>query len=278
MNGPEGHSLQMQAAALLLRLRNVPLSSIHLLTHINHKALEKFNRNILLMRKGYVQKAEKEIKFGGCPRAWKEVEADEATFDKKTLSPQELGVNHDKPVLWEQWGAIVQRGAPETLVLTKLNPAMTVPRAPGPGAIRKVDWKPLALKHIANRNAILHTDSARSYKMKLSGVVHDAVVHKKKRVKKNGKWVWLKPTFVRISKHKLPDGRRISCKAGTQIVDRAWKFIKARLSRNQYVKASSLLPAAQIRSAQWEYWNRQRDLWLCTGHVVASYMEGIVKG
>eukprot|EP00439_Symbiodinium_sp_Y106_P044217 s6433_g5.t1 len=177
---------------------------------------------------------------------------------------------------------------------------MTVPRAPGPGAIRKVDWKPLALKHIANRNAILHTDSARSYKMKLSGVVHDAVVHKKKRVKKNGKWVWLKPTFVRISKHKLPDGRgkwvwlkptfvriskhklpdgrRISCKAGTQIVDRAWKFIKARLSRNQYVKASSLLPAAQIRSAQWEYWNRQRDLWLCTGHVVASYMEGIVKG
>ena len=277
MNGPEGHSLQMQAAALLLRLRNVPLSSIHLLTHINHKALEKFNRNILLMRKGYVQKAEKEIKFGGCPRAWKEVEADEATFDKKTLSPQELGVNHDKPVLWEQWGAIVQRGAPETLVLTKLNPAMTVPRAPGPGAIRKVDWKPLALKHIANRNVILHTDWARSYKMKLSGVVHDAVVHKKKRVKKNGKWVWLKPTFVRISKHKLPDGRRISCKAGTQIVDRAWKFIKARLSRNQYVKASSLLLAAQIRSAQWEYWNRQRDLWLCTGHVVASYMEGIVK-
>ena len=237
-NGPEGHSLQMQAAALLLRLLNVPLPNIHLLTHINHKALEKFNRSILLMRKGYVQKAEKEIKFGGCPRAWKEVEADEATFDKKTFSPQELGVNHDKPVLWEQWGAIAQRGALETLVLTKVNPAMTVPRAPGPGAIRKVDWKPLALKHIANRNVILHTDSASSYKMKLPGVVHDAVVHKKKRVKKNGKWVWLKPTFVRISKHKLPDGRRISCKAGTQIADRAWKFIKARISRNQYVKAS----------------------------------------
>ena len=242
-NGPEGHSLQMQAAALLLRLLNVPLSSIHLLTHINHKALEKFNRNILLMRKGYVQKAEKEIKFGGCPRAWKEVEADEATFDKKTLSPQELGVNHDKPVLWEQWGAIVQRGAPETLVLTKLNPAMTVPRAPGPGAIRKVDWKPLALKHIANRNAILHTDSARSYKMKLSGVVHDAVVHKKKRVKKNGKWVWLKPTFVRISKHKLPDGRRISCKAGTQIVDRAWKFMNQSQTLQEPVCKGILLVA-----------------------------------
>ena len=147
----------------------------------------------------------------------------------------------------------MQRGAPETLVSAKLNPAMTVLRAPGPGS------------------------TSRSYKMKLPGVVHDAVVHKKKRVKRNGKWVWLKPTFVRISKHTLPDGRRISCKAGTQIVDCAWKFIKARLCRNQYVKSSSLLLTARICSAQWEYWNRHRDLWLCTGHVVASYMEGMVK-
>ena len=147
----------------------------------------------------------------------------------------------------------MQRGAPETLVLAKLNPAMTVLRAPGPGS------------------------TSRSYKMKSPGVVHDAVVHKKKRVKQNGKWVWLKPTFVRILKHALPDGRRISCKAGTQLVDRAWKFIKARLCRNQYVKSSSLLLTAQICSAQWEYWNRHRALWLCTGHVVASYMEGMVK-
>ena len=32
--GPEGHSLQMQSAALLLRLCSVPLSVIHLVTHI----------------------------------------------------------------------------------------------------------------------------------------------------------------------------------------------------------------------------------------------------
>ena len=178
--GPEGHSLQKQAAALLLRLLNVPLSSIHILTNINHKALEKMNRNLLLTQKGYVQKKEKDIRFGGCPRAWKEVETDETTFDKKTLSPEELQVDDGKPVLWEQWGAIVQRGSPQTLVLTRLNPAMTVARAPRPGAIRKVDWKPLALKHLANKHIILHTDSARSYRMNIAGAVHDAVVHKKR--------------------------------------------------------------------------------------------------
>ncbi|CAE7921723.1 unnamed protein product, partial [Symbiodinium necroappetens] len=182
--GPEGHALQVQAAALLLRLLNT--SSIHILTHINHKALEKMSRNLMITRKGYVQQEEKKIKFGGCPRAWKEVE------DKE---------DDGKPALWEQWGAIIQRGNPKTLVLTKLNPAMTVPRAPGPGAIRKADWKPLATRLLKNRQVILHTDSARSYRMKLPGVVHDAVVHKKRKVKKNNKWMWLKPTFVRISKH-----------------------------------------------------------------------------
>ena len=59
--GPEGHTLQMQAAALLLRLLHVPLSGIHVLTHINHKALEKMSRNLMITRKGYVQKEEKNI-------------------------------------------------------------------------------------------------------------------------------------------------------------------------------------------------------------------------
>ena len=117
-----------------------------------------------------------------------------------------------------------------------------------------------------NGNVILHTDSARSYRMKLSGVVHDAVVHEKRTVKKNNKWVKLKPTFVRVSKPKFPDGR--------QIDDRAWKFIKERLCRNQHVKASSLMLTAQIRSAQYEYWHRKDDLWMCTGELVAKHMKG----
>ena len=82
----------------------------------------------------------------------------------------------------------MQRGSPDTLVLAKLNPAITVPRAPGPGAMRKVDWKPLANKWLKDRSVILHSDSARSYRMKISGVVHDAVTHKKRRVKRDGKF------------------------------------------------------------------------------------------
>eukprot|EP00973_Karenia_brevis_P002457 331950-Karenia_brevis.AAC.1 len=46
---------------------------------------------------------------------------------------------------------IVERGRRETLVLHRLNPKRTSKRAPGPGAIRKRDWKPLADKFLKNR-------------------------------------------------------------------------------------------------------------------------------
>lgn len=39
--GPEGHSLQVQSVALLMLLSNVPLSTVHILTPINYKALER---------------------------------------------------------------------------------------------------------------------------------------------------------------------------------------------------------------------------------------------
>ena len=83
---------------------------------------------------------------------------------------------------------MVKRGHPETLVLHRLNPKMSEPRAPGPGAIRKVEWAPLANKWLKDKNIILHTDAAKSYKLKLSGIVHDQVIHCKKKMKVNGKW------------------------------------------------------------------------------------------
>ena len=57
---------------------------------------------------------------------------------------------------------------------------------------------------------VLHTDSAKSYKLKLSGVIHDAVVHYKKRVKVKGKMQWLKPRYTRVVKHKLPGGKKLA--------------------------------------------------------------------
>ena len=118
---------------------------------------------------------------------------------------------------------MIERGRRESLVLTKLNASITERRSPGPGAIKKVDWEPIAQKYLRNRKIVLHTDRAKSYTSKVQDMVHDSVRHCKKRVKVHGRWVWKNPVYVRLTKHKLPDGRvealpDLGCPVGTATV------------------------------------------------------------
>ena len=122
------------------------------------------------LRESWAVKTEKKIRF----EKWADVEADKATFDKKI----EKGKLH-----WERWCGIVQQGKSETLVLHGLKTPASKLRAPGPGAVCKVEWEPPAAKWLQDRQIILHTDSAKSYASNVSGALHDRVVHKKKRVK-----------------------------------------------------------------------------------------------
>ena len=136
-------------------------------------------------------------------------------------------------------------------------------------------WTKIAQTWLKDRNIILHTDSASSDKAKMAGVLHDSVVHPKKRVWKGGKQVWQPPTFLRLAKHTLPDGRRLAVKAGTQVVDRAWRFIKDRVKINQNVKRNFTLLQAKIRSAQYEYWQRGKDAWASAGDLFTWHMSNI---
>ena len=82
-----------------------------------------------------------------------------------------------------------------------------------------MEWKALANKLLRSRRVVLHTDSAKSYKLKVDGVIHDRVVHCNKRVQVNGTFRWLKPHYVKLVTHKIPHSERtITVKSGTQIV------------------------------------------------------------
>ena len=83
--GAQGHSLQVQSVALLLMVSNVSLSTIHILTKINHKALDFMWKSVAFLRKHFVEAKEKEIQFGKGGR-WQDIGADEATFDKMNRS------------------------------------------------------------------------------------------------------------------------------------------------------------------------------------------------
>ena len=121
---------------------------------------------------------------------WVDVEGDEASFTKSNMLGVDPEVDPKKPVRWEQWLGLVQRGRPESLILERLNPPPSEVRAPGPGAVRKVEWLPLAKKHLQGNHIIFHTDAARSYTAKVDHVLHDNV-HAKKRKVIDGKVTWI---------------------------------------------------------------------------------------
>ena len=262
-NGKETSTLKDKARVLFGILTGMTTAQIYLHYVKNHKMIEDMTRNLDLARKQYVEKYEKDIVYGD-GKKWVDVEADESVFA--------TALTEDKRAKeWGQWAGVAQRGKPATLVLFKTESDRTAKNAPGPGAIKKSDWKPFLLGRLKDRKVVLHSGGARSYKMKAPGLLHDAAIHCKKRVKRGGKWVWIKPVYSKIVKHKLPSGNVLKVKSGTQIIDRAWKHVKNHIGPRAYKPHSRGL-AARVRSAQWEYWHRGKDPWAATGAMVRDLM------
>ena len=159
-----------QSAILLCAAWSVPQAKCHQITGEHHKIIEAIYTKTDKVFEEHVKKHEKAIDFGA-GEPWKDVEADEVDLGKIVDVTQPAA----SQVQWEQWGGVVARGDPASLVLTRLDPMRTTARAPGPGPIRKRDWAPIASRLLKNRRVILHTDGARAYKMTVPGVVHDNV-------------------------------------------------------------------------------------------------------
>ena len=129
-------------------LNRVPNPAIHRILHINHKSIEDMEKRLMRLRKAWVEEKEKLIVFGN-GKSWADIEADETTFTNADF--KDLAEDPKKPVGWEQWYGLV----PDTLLLKRLFPLMSAKPAPDPGAIRNVEWKSLAHKHLQNRRGIL---------------------------------------------------------------------------------------------------------------------------
>ena len=155
---------------------------------------------------------QKEIKFGN-KSSWPDIEADEVDVSKN-ISEDGAGAK------WEQWGDLVERGRSGSLLLVRLNPRTTKPRAPGPWTNQQKRLDSHRQSVLKNRSVILHTDGARAYKMDVPGVAHYNVVRKKKKVMVQGKARWVLPHYTKVFSHKLPTGKTIQVKSGTQIIDR----------------------------------------------------------
>ena len=178
-SGQSWSSLQDQAAVLFCALSDASIQTTHKLVKNNDKMISGIYQRLDKARKVFVEQEEKNIVFGKVME-WNDVEADELDLGKK-----DLGGDDDpnaETVMWEQWGGVVERGLPRTLVLVRLNPKLTKRRAPGPGPFKKTDWARAANRYLKNKKVVLHTDGAKSYMLKttpVDGLIHDWVVHKR---------------------------------------------------------------------------------------------------
>mgnify|MGYP003333495442 CR=1 FL=1 len=264
------HRAKEQAALLFCAAVGVSQSETHLLLKKNHKMVELFHKRLDKARADYVMEVQKNMTFGGSMQ-WSDVEVDEANFGKARV-PVPRGHRRNLSLMWENWLGLVERGNPESLVLKRLPTAYTVARAPGPGPIKSTDWASIAEEYVVGRNIILHSDSARAYKKPMPGVIHDAVVHQKKKVILNGKGAWMQPHYTKRITHKLPNGQTVQVLAGTQIIDRAWRFIRKHLNGRHGVPGTEST-ANRIRSAQWCYWHKETDRWEATGKMLTKLRD-----
>ena len=94
--------------------------------------------------------------------------------------------------------------------------------------------------YLCDRKIILHIDGARTYKLSLPGVLRD----------NGGKITWVKSCYTKLRTHTLPEGKKLTVKAGT----RFWGHVRAYLKHTPRKVGSSSL-ARKIRAAQWTYWH-----------------------
>ena len=169
-------------------------------------------------------------------------------------------------LMWARRLACIRKrlnGSSGAALWKEANP--TAVRSPGPGPITKR----VAQKFLADRNVILHTDGAKTSKMKVPGVLRDNVVRKKNRMLVNceGKGRMGQTPLHEEVEHKLPTGKSVTVKAGAQIIDRFWGHLRASL-KHAPRKVGSVALARKIRAAQWTYLRRTENFWAATGQVL----------
>ena len=133
-------------------------------------------------------------------------------------------------------------GHPETLVLQRLKSNMPEARDPVQVPFERLSGC-LGKKMVDEQEAL----PPKSYKSHVPGALHDNVTHCKKQVKVSGKWRWQKPNYVKVVTHKVAGEKRsIRCKAGTEVIDRAWGFLKDRAQINQNCRVGSSTMQATV--------------------------------
>ena len=260
--GSSSTPLATQACLLMLLLNRVSHPTIHRLLHVNHKSIEDMEKRLGQLRERWVRNKEKDIKFGQGGK-WQDVEADEATFDKKVVNGQ---------LHWEQWCGIVQRGKPQTLSSIAWSQSSPNFALQAPVLFEKLNgnhwlwngFNTVTLFSTPTRQKVMPSKS------RVSSMTGSST-------KRSGWSQWRMEMA-----HSKVCGVAQACPPRQQEGNHSQKghpdhwqmlaFPQRPVEHQPELQSWQQSSAHPVRSAQYEYWHRGHDLWLATGSLVQWFL------
>ena len=129
-----------------------------------------------------------------------------------------------------------------------------------------------------NKKVILHSDAAKSYKCPVPGGASWQCGALQEASESRWEVGLAEAELCQGCYSQSPRGKAIYPLQGRHPGDwQYWKFLKDRVQINQNCRVGSAALRAKLRSAQYEYWHRNQDLWVATGALCSWEMTKFIQ-
>ena len=261
--------LRQQALCLLCQCLEIPAGVAHMLTSLNHKAVERLYTGWRKMTAWDSKTTQKEVEFGN-GKSWIQGEADEISLRAHSAKGKKK---------WQRYLLILTRGSRPHSVLQRLDDRIVKGKGQGGGgSISRSEWSKFGNLHLRGRKFLLFTDAAKAYRtVKIPGVKNYYISHS---AKKPGQRAQYSKTItaslprsmeqVHKPKRKWTRVQKIQCKLGSQLADNFFKHLRKSILTTTKNCNPSVLDA-YVHSFRWRHIRWNADIWKATAQTVARW-------
>ena len=260
--------LRQQALCRLCPRLEIPQGLAHMLTSLNHKAVERLYAGWRKMTAWDSKTTQKAVEFGN-GKGGIQGEADE-------ISLRAHSANGKKK--WRRYLLIPTRGSRHS-VLQRLDDRIAKGKwQGGGGSISRPEWSKFGNLYLRGCKFLLFTDAAKAYRtVKVPGVKNYYISHSAKKPgqgEQYSKTITTKPPRsmeqVHKPKRKWTHAQKIQCKLGPQLADNFFKRLRKSIL-NTTKNCNPAILDAYVHSFRWRriWWNA--DIWKATAQTVARW-------
>ena len=261
--------LRPQSLALLCQCLEIPAGVAHMLTGLNHKAVERLYGGWRKLTAWDSKTTQKTVEFGDA-KSWTQGKADEISLRAHATGGKKK---------WLRYLLILTRGDRSQSVLHRLEDRVVKGKGQGGGgSISKTEWSKFGNLNLRDRKFLLFTDAAKAYRtVKIPAVKNFHICHSAR--KPGQKAQYSKTVTVKVPrsmeqvhkpKKKWTRVQKIKCKLGSQLADNFFKHLRKSILTTTKNCNSSILDG-YVHSFRWRHTRWDKDIWAATAEAVQRW-------